>query len=93
MIGGAGRTRRWVGACVAAGVCVAAGACADAEEPPLSAAERETVAKAYADSVRALTAPTDSACAADRPTLVAHLTDSIYNLRLADIEAQQRVVQ
>ena len=68
-------------------------ACASAEEPPLSAAERETVAKTYADSVRVLTAPVDSACEADKPTLVTHLTDSLYNLRLADIEAQQKVVE
>ena len=68
-------------------------ACAETEEPPLSAAERETVAKAYADSVRALTSPTDSACAADKPELVAHLTDSLYRVRLADIEAQQKVVE
>ena len=74
-------------------VCWGASACAEAEEPPLSAAERETVAKAYADSVRVLTAPVDSACEADKPDLVAHLTDSLYGVRLADIEAQQKVVQ
>ena len=85
------RGTRWVGWLMCCGVV--AGACAEAEEPPLSAAERETVAKAYADSVRALTAPVDSACAADSPDLVAYLTDSLYNLRLADIEAQQKVVE
>ena len=75
------------------GCGVAAGACGGGGEPPLSAVERETVAKAYADSVRALTAVVDSACAADTPGLVAQLTDSLYALRLADIEAQRKVVQ
>ena len=68
-------------------------ACDDEEEAALSAVEREQVAKIYADSVRALTRPTDSACTADRPGLVDVLVDSLFELRRADIESQQRVVE
>lgn len=77
---------------LAASVLVLATACRDSSEPPLSALERETVAQAYADSVRAIASPLDSACEARQADLVAYFADSIYEVRLADIE-RQRVVE
>ena len=68
-------------------------ACGPEGEAPLSADEREEVARLYADSVRALTDPTDSACRARRPRLTQALADSLYELRLADIERQETVIE
>ena len=65
------------------------GACGSEGPRPLSAAEREEVAARYADSVRALSAPVDSACARGREARVSYLADSIYELRLADIARER----
>lgn len=84
-----GKVKSWKVGAVAFAVFVVVGGCGEGEEAPLTSAERQEVALAYADSVRALSKPTDSACEADRPALVAAYVDSLYRLRLADIEAQQ----
>ena len=81
---------RYLGA-VLVGLTLAA--CGAEEEPPLDAEEREEVARVYADSVRALTDRADSTCRAERPRLTQHLADSLYELRLADIERQEAILQ
>ena len=68
-------------------------ACADRGEPPLTSDEREAVARVYADSVRSLTAPLDSLCDARMPALARRLADSLYDLRIADIERRRPTPQ
>ena len=78
---------------IALGIGLLLVACAETEEPPLTADEREEVARVYADSVRALTEAVDSACRARRPQLTLDLADSLYEVRLADIERQEAVLR
>ncbi len=63
-------------------------ACEDSAPRPLSNTERELVAQGYADSVRTLASLTDSLCEMRQPDLVAYFADSLYEVRLGDIERQ-----
>ncbi len=71
---------------VAYGTCAVA--CGEPEQRPLTNEERELVAQGYADSVRAIATLTDSLCKLRQPDLVSYLADSIYEVRLGDIERQ-----
>ncbi len=71
----------------------AAQGCGSVEEDVLSNAEREEVAQRYADSVRTISARVDSLCLVNRPGVIAHLADSLVELRLADIERQKSQIE
>jgi len=74
-------------------LCLASSACDDQKESPLSANARKLISQGYADTVRILTPIVDSLCTANKPTLVAHLTDSLYNVRIADLNRQRKRFQ
>ncbi len=70
------------------GVGVASVGCGERAEAPLTNAERELVAQGYADSVRATATLTDSLCELRQADLVSYFADSLYEVRLGDIERQ-----
>jgi len=72
---------------------VASSACNDQKEQPLSSAARKTVSQRYADSVRTLTPIVDSLCKVNQNALISELTDSIYKVRIADLERQRKRFQ
>lgn len=72
---------------------VVAVACGDERAPSLTQTERQLLSTGYADSIRTISARVDSLCEADMSSLTAYLADSIYEVRLADIERQQILLQ
>jgi len=73
--------------------CLASMACDDQKERPLSAKSRKLVSQGYADTVRKITPIVDSICEANQDKLVAELTDSLYNVRIADLNRQRKRFQ
>lgn len=74
-------------------LCVASMACDDQKERPLSAKARKQVSQGYADTVRKYTPTIDSLCEARQNALIAELTDSLYQARIADLERQRKRFQ
>lgn len=73
--------------------CLAWSACEDQKEKPLSPTERKLVSQGYADTVRVLTPIVDSLCEVQKEALISHLTDSLYNVRIADLNRQRKRFQ
>ena len=74
-------------------LCLAASACDDGSEAPLNAEARKAISQRYADTVRVLTPIVDSLCTANKEKLVAHLADSLYEVRIADLNRQRKRFQ
>ena len=73
--------------------CLALGACGDQKDSPLSATERKLVSQGYADTVRILTPIVDSTCQANKERIVSQFTDSLYKVRIADLNRQRKRFQ
>ncbi|MFK8056059.1 MAG: hypothetical protein AB8F78_08075 [Saprospiraceae bacterium] len=74
-------------------LCIASSACEEQKEKPLNAATRKLVSQGYADTVRILTPIVDSLCELNQEKLVAELTDSLYNVRITDLNRQRKRFQ
>jgi len=72
---------------------VTAVGCENSKERPLSASSRKVVSQRYADTVRTLTPIVDSLCDLNREALVAQLSDSLYKVRIEDLNRQRKRFQ
>lgn len=73
--------------------CLTSFACDDQTERPLNASARKLVSQGYADTVRSLTPIVDSLCELNQDKLVAELTDSLYQMRIDDLNRQRKRFQ
>lgn len=74
-------------------LCAIASACEDSSEKPLNSEARKAISQRYADTVRVLTPIVDSLCTANQEQLATQLADSLYEVRIADLNRQRKRFQ